>query len=320
VLDNAEDLPVPVGGAVGSIARCETAVDDYVAHLVSCVEGRLDGFRLAIDCANGSASTTARKLFAALGADCVFLSDTPNGVNINDGCGSTHLENLSRRVVEGCYDLGIAFDGDADRCLIVDEKGNEVDGDKIMAICARVLQQQGKLHNGGFVATVMSNLGLHKFCRENGLKLLCASVGDRFVLEMMQQEGMVLGGEQSGHIIFLEHMTTGDGQLAALQFLQILSRSGSTVSKLAADIGRYPQVLLNVAAPHDKAGKDAVLKHPKLAEAVAEGEKLLAGDGRILVRPSGTEALIRVMVEAASQQTAQQVAELVADTVKVLQK
>ena len=223
---------------------------------------------------------------------------------------------LAEQVKAGSYDLGIAFDGDADRCLVVDENGNEVDGDKIMAICANALRREGKLHNDGFVATVMSNLGLHKYCAENGLKLLCAAVGDRNVLEMMQKENMVLGGEQSGHIIFLEHLTTGDGQLAALQFLRILCESGKTVSELANCIGKYPQVLLNVAGPHDNGEKKALMASEPVQKACREGEAMLAGDGRILVRASGTEALIRVMVEASTEDMAMRVAEYVADVVK----
>ena len=265
-------------------------------------------------------STTAHKLFEQFDIQVNFIHDHPNGININDHCGSTNMNDLSRRVADGGYDLGIAFDGDADRCLVVDEFGREVDGDKIMAICACDLRQRGKLKNDGFVATVMSNLGLHKYCRAHNLEIHCAAVGDRFVLEMMQQKNMVLGGEQSGHIIFLDHMTTGDGQLAALQFLQILSRSGKTVSELASDIPRYPQVLRNVSAPHDKAGKDAIQHHPELLRAIADGEKQLLGDGRILVRPSGTEALIRVMVEASQETVAYEVAKRISDTVENLQK
>lgn len=312
-------LPVKTHDQLGRVVDGRHSSEYYIQHLVSTV-GEISGLRVLVDCANGSASTTAQRLFNRFDIDVNVINDNPNGININDHCGSTHLEKLSERVKNGYYDLGIAFDGDADRCLVVDEHGNEVDGDKMMAICAKNLRQQGKLQNDGFVATVMSNLGLRKYCAENGLKLLCAAVGDRNVLELMQKENMVLGGEQSGHIIFLEHMTTGDGQLAALQFLQILCQSGKTVSKLAGDIAKYPQVLINVAGPHDNGAKKALMDSDPVQASIREGEKMLAGDGRILVRASGTEALIRVMVEASTHETAQRVAEIVAATVENVQK
>ena len=313
------DLPVKTGADLGRVLEGFQASEYYIRHLASTVP-QLSGLKVLVDCANGAASATAQRLFNQFDLDVTFIHDKPNGVNINDHCGSTHLEHLSQQVKDGGYDLGVAFDGDADRCLVVDENGKEVDGDQIMAICARTLHQAGKLRNDGFVATVMSNLGLHKYCKENGLKLLCANVGDRNVLELMQKEGMVLGGEQSGHIIFLEHMTTGDGQLAALQFMNILCQSGLPVSRLAADIGRFPQVLINVPGPYAKADKEAILHSDGLQAAIAEEERCLAGNGRILVRPSGTEALIRVMVEAPTQETAQETAQKIANTVENLQK
>ena len=275
--------------------------------------------RVLIDCANGAASATARRLFTRFDLDVDFICDQPDGVNINSGCGSTHLGLLSQRVVAGQYDLGIAFDGDADRCLCVDETGCEIDGDQIMAICATALAQRGKLVGGGFVATVMSNIGLHKYCKAQGLRLLCASVGDRNVLELMQKEGMCLGGEQSGHIIFLEHMTTGDGQLAALQFLSILSQSGQKASELRARIPRYPQVLKNVRVGGNDE-KTHILQSEGLAQAVRTAEAQLGADGRVLIRASGTEPLIRVMVEAGTQQQAQALADALSNTVESLQK
>ena len=314
-----EKLPTKTHDALGRVIDGRHGSEYYIRHLASTVTGISD-LRVVIDCANGAASATAQRLFNRFNIEALVINDNPDGVNINDNCGSTHLEMLSKRVVNGYYDLGIAFDGDADRCLIVDENGNEVDGDKIMAICAKYLRQKGKLKNDGFVATVMSNLGLHKYCAQNDLKLLCAAVGDRNVLELMQKEGMILGGEQSGHIIFLEHMTTGDGQLAALQFLQILCESGTTVSKLAGDIGRYPQVLINIAGPHNNTDKNALMSSEPVQAAVRQGEQMLAGDGRILVRASGTEALIRVMVEASTEEIARNVAEMVAKTVENAQK
>lgn len=314
-----EPLPVKTHGDLGMTVDGRHASEFYIRHLASTV-GDISDLRVLVDCANGAASTTAQRLFNRFNIAVNFINDNPNGVNINDHCGSTHMEQLAEKVKTNCYDLGIAFDGDADRCLIVDEKGQVVDGDKIMAICANYLHQKGKLAQNGFVATVMSNLGLHKYCSERNLKLLCANVGDRNVLELMQKENMVLGGEQSGHIIFLEHMTTGDGQLAALQFMQILCESGATVSKLASAIERYPQVLINVVGPHDNAAKKALMESQAVQDAIAAGEEMLSGDGRILVRASGTEALIRVMVEAPSEEQANKAAERVANAVENAQK
>lgn len=314
-----EALPAVTHNDLGRTVDAHHASAYYIRHLASTVEDISD-LRVLIDCANGAASQTAQRLFRRFDMDVTLINDNPDGVNINDHCGSTHLEMLSESVKAGYYDLGIAFDGDADRCLIVDENGREVDGDIMMAICARALQAEGKLQKDGFVATVMSNLGLHKYCREHGLKLLCANVGDRNVLELMQKENMVLGGEQSGHIIFLEHMTTGDGQLAALQFLRILCRSGKTVSQLAAEFTRYPQVLINVPAPHDNAAKRAILDSHPVQEAIRKEEVNMGRDGRILVRPSGTEALIRVMVEASEEEKAKQTADRISDVIKNQQK
>ena len=268
---------------------------------------------------DGAASATARKLFSRFPLEATYLSADPDGVNINDGCGSTHLGKLAKAVVDGGYDLGLAFDGDADRCLAVDEKGKEIDGDQIMAVCAEYLTAQGKLRSEGFVATVMSNLGLHKFCEENHLKLLCAAVGDRNVLELMQKESMVLGGEQSGHIIFLEHMTTGDGQLAALQFLSILGQSGKKASELAGQITHYPQLLQNVKVGSNEE-KTAILNSAELAAIVAREEEKLAGHGRILLRASGTEPLIRVMAEADTQDLAELVVKTLVQAVENIQK
>jgi len=314
-----ENLPVKTHGDLGRILDGHESAKAYIDHLASTVT-ELANLRILVDCANGAASATARKLFERFNLDVDIIHDAPDGININDHCGSTHMADLAEQVRSGGYDLGLAFDGDADRCLAVDELGNEVDGDKIMAICAKYMRSKGTLANDGFVATVMSNLGLHKYCAENQLKLLCASVGDRNVLELMQKKGMRLGGEQSGHIIFLDYLTTGDGQLAALQFLQILCQSGLPVSKLAGDIARYPQVLINVPGPHENTAKQALIESDALKVSLKEGEDMLAGDGRILLRASGTEALIRVMVEASSQDLADKVAEHIADAVKNLQK
>ena len=313
-----EGLPLKTHGALGRVEDGTACKELYLRHLCSTV-GDLNGLRIAVDCANGAASATARQIFDAFRLEVTYFNDSPNGVNINDGCGSTHLDCLSAFVKQGGYDLGIAFDGDADRCLAVDEKGQPIDGDRIMAICAMDLLRRGKLKNSGFVATVMSNLGLHKFAKENDLRLLCANVGDRNVLEMMQKENMCLGGEQSGHIIFLDHLTTGDGQLAALQFLQILCNAGRPVSEIVSLVTGYPQVLLNVTSPHDNGEKQKILSSQMLQDTISAAEKELAGDGRILVRASGTEALIRVMVEARTEEIAQNVAQRIAQIVEILQ-
>lgn len=313
-----EALPVKTHGDLGRLYDGASYLDRYLDHLASTV-GALAPMKVLFDCANGATSRTAKRLFSRFALKADFMSVEPDGVNINDHCGSTHMEALCKRVKEGGYDLGIAFDGDADRCLAVDENGVEVDGDKIMAACARTLHEQGKLHGDGFVATVMSNLGLHKYCQKMGLKFLCAKVGDRNVLELMQKEGMVLGGEQSGHIIFLEHMTTGDGQLAALQLLSILTQTGKSLSELVGDIARFPQVLINVKVGGNEQ-KDAVMASESLQELIAQANGALAPDGRVLVRASGTEPLIRVMVEAATQEFAAAQAQKLAAAVENLQK
>ena len=302
-------LKLATGGEGGG-GTCRTdGIKDYTDHLYESIDGDLSGLNVCIDCANGASAAAARQLFPRLGAKCTFIGVEPDGKNINAGVGSTHLDNLEKAVVEGGFDCGIAFDGDADRCLACDEKGQEIDGDKIMAVCGAYMKRNGRLTGNTIVATVMSNLGLHEFCRKNGIDLVCTNVGDRNVLEKMVECGYKLGGEQSGHMIFTDYATTGDGQLSALQFLQILALSGKSASVLTADCPQYPQVLLNVVVSHDRGVKEAIMASDALKTAVADEEKFLRGEGRILVRPSGTEALIRVMVEAKTESVAQLVAE-----------
>ena len=312
------ELPVKTHGGLGQTMSGSFAAEYYLDHLASTVDG-LEPLRVVIDCANGAASTTARYLFGRFPLEVEYLNDKPNGVNINDHCGSTHLEQLQQTVREGGYDLGLAFDGDADRCLAVDETGTPIDGDRMMAICADAMREKGRLAGDGFVATVMSNIGLHQYCRTHGLRLLCASVGDRNVLELMQKEGMRLGGEQSGHIIFLDYMPTGDGQLAALQFLNILSHSGKKASELAGMIRQYPQLLKNVRVTSNEQ-KTAIMHAESLQQAIEAAERELGADGRVLIRPSGTEPLIRVMVEAGSEQQAEQITDSLVQHVEILQK
>lgn len=292
---------------------------EYINFVAGTIESDLAGLRILVDCANGAASSTAPELFGRFKAHTDFIHTCPDGVNINSRCGSTHLEDLSNAVVSGKYDVGVAFDGDADRCLLVDEKGNMIDGDQVIAACASDLKRRGKLNGNTIVATVMSNLGLHEFCRNSGIGLICTDVGDRNVLEKMLQCDYRIGGEQSGHTIFTELETTGDGEVTALQFLQVLSNSGKKASDLTSICAVYPQELINVEISHERGVKEAIMDSQELKDAVKAEEDALCGDGRILVRPSGTEALIRVMVEAKTTEKAHKTAEKLADFVRNLQ-
>ena len=319
IILSGREVPLKTHGDIGRVIYADQKErEDYIDHLASTVNTDLAGMRILVDCANGASSTTAARLFdrfPELHTD--VINADPDGVNINSGCGSTHLDKLCTMVKAGGYDLGIAFDGDADRCLACDELGNEIDGDQIMAVCGEDLMSRGELPGSAVVATVMSNLGLHMFCRERGMQLICTDVGDRNVLEKMEERGYVLGGEQSGHMIFRRFATTGDGQLTALQLLALLHASGKKASQLVADCKRYPQLLVNVAVA-DKAKKAEIMANAALKAAIAQQEARLAGDGRILVRPSGTEALIRVMVEAKDEETAKSCAHELADLIKTL--
>ena len=316
---STEPMPIKKGGDIGKrIHGMKNLKYEYIQHLRGTVQDDLGGLRVLIDCANGAAAATAPDLFADFAMEADFIHRKPNGVNINLKCGSTHLKSLAAMVTAGEYDLGIAFDGDADRCLMIDEKGNVVDGDKTMAVCGLYMRDQGLLTGRAIVGTVMSNLGLHEFCNKNNIRLICTPVGDRNVLEKMLEFGYRIGGEQSGHTIFTDYATTGDGQLTALQFLQILKRSGKPASELASICPSYPQTLLNVQLPNQPGLKEAVMGSEVLAEAVRREEEALGGDGRILVRSSGTEPLIRVMVEAKTAQQADDCASRLADLVKTL--
>lgn len=316
---SGETIPVATRGEIGVLHHgLKQSKLEYIHHLTTTIDSDLSGLRVLVDCANGAASATAPELFGRFKCYADFIHREPNGTNINDRCGSTHLESLGQRVVAGKYDVGVAFDGDADRCLMVDELGHEIDGDKIMAVCGKALRQQGKLTNNAVVATVMSNLGLHEFCRNEQIELVCTAVGDRHVLEKMLECDYAIGGEQSGHMIFREYATTGDGELTALQFLKALKASGKSASELAGCCAQYPQELVNVALPHTPGEKERVMNAPGLWQAVREKEAELGGEGRILIRPSGTEALIRVMVEAKTDEIAREVAEDLAELVKKL--
>lgn len=312
-------LPWATEGKVGKTIDFYSGRNRYIGYLTSLPSRSFEKHKVGLDCANGSSWMIGRAVFDALGAKTYVINDQPDGVNINTDCGSTHIEGLQLYVREHHLDVGFAFDGDADRCLTVDEQGNPIDGDRMMAICAESLEQKGRLQGDGFVATVMSNIGLHRFCKERGLRLLCANVGDRNVLELMQKEGMRLGGEQSGHIIFLDYMPTGDGQLAALQLLSILSHSKKKASELASAVRQYPQLLKNVRVSSNDQ-KTAIMQSASLQSAIRAAEEELGENGRVLIRPSGTEPLIRVMVEAGTQQQAQAVTDRLVQHVENLQK
>ena len=317
VFTGAQSVPRKTHGELGKVSYvADKASEGYIDYLVSTVDSDFPGLRILVDCANGAASATAPRLFARftkLQSD--VINADPDGVNINTNCGSTHLDHLAAMVKAGGYDLGIAFDGDADRCLAVDENGEEIDGDQIMAICGLDMMQTGKLPGNAIVATVMSNLGLRLFAQDHGMNFLATSVGDRHVLEKMEECGYTLGGEQSGHMIFREFATTGDGQLSALQVLQVLHKSGTKASELFSQCKKYPQYLINVPVT-DNAMKTKIMSDPTLAEAIEREEAALAGAGRVLIRPSGTEALIRVMVEGSDPKLAETCAQNLANFIK----
>ncbi len=314
-----ESLPVKTRDQIGMrLHGMRQMKSDYIDHLLSTVDCDMRGLRVLVDCANGAASATAPGLFGKLPLHADFIFDKPDGININNGCGSTHMETLCRGVVAGKYDLGIAFDGDADRCLLVDEKGHIIDGDKVLAVCGKAMRRKGSLNGNAIVATVMSNLGLHEFCRKGDFLLVCTDVGDRHVLEKMIECGYMIGGEQSGHTIFREYATTGDGELTALQFIQAYCEAGIPASELVSCCAQYPQELINVPVSAVGGAKERIMADDRLWEQVQIQEEALNGEGRILVRPSGTEALIRVMVEAKTVEIAHNVAKTLAEFIKTL--
>lgn len=299
------DWARPTGAGVGSCITLEDSVERYVAHAVSTVDTRLDGLRIALDCGHGAASVASAEAFERLGARVTAINCDWDGMDINVGCGSTHLEGLAAMVRSGDFDLGIAHDGDADRMLAVDENGADIDGDQVMAICAVQLAEQGALKGGVVVGTVMSNLGFEVAMREHGIQVVKTKVGDRYVLEQMQAMDAVLGGEQSGHIIFLRHNSTGDGLVTALQLAAAVKKRGVALSELARVMERYPQVLVNVPVTD----KTRLATSAAISDAVHAAEAELGDTGRVLVRASGTEPLVRVMVEAADERVAHGMAE-----------
>ena len=306
------EMLTPIGGDVGRIRRFADAEDRYVVHLLSTLPHRLDGIHVVLDCAHGAAAGVSPQVFTDAGARVTVIGADPDGININDGVGSTHLDNLARAVLEHGADVGIAHDGDADRCLAVDRDGNIVDGDQIMAILAVSMAERGVLKDRTLVATVMSNLGLKKAMAAHDIRVIETKVGDRYVLEELNIDGLSLGGEQSGHVIMTKYATTGDGILTGLHLVAEMARTGKTLGELASVMTVFPQILVNVRdVNHHGLSSDQVI-----ADAVTAAEAELGDTGRVLLRPSGTEPMVRVMVEAADQPTADRLAHQLADVVR----
>ncbi|MFJ6635530.1 phosphoglucosamine mutase [Streptomyces sp. NPDC091376] len=302
----------PTGSGVGRVRDYDEGFDKYVAHLIAVLPNRLDGLKVVLDEAHGAAARVSPEAFARAGAEVVTIGAEPDGLNINDGCGSTHLDLLKAAVVDHRADLGIAHDGDADRCLAVDAAGNEIDGDQILAVLALAMREAGTLRGNTVVATVMSNLGFKLAMEREGVEMVQTAVGDRYVLESMKEHGYALGGEQSGHVIVLDHATTGDGTLTGLMLAARVTATGRSLADLAGVMDRLPQVLINVP----DVDKSRVSSSDELTAAVTEAERELGTTGRVLLRPSGTEPLVRVMVEAADIDQARSVAGRLADAVK----
>ena len=314
VLDNVVPYALAKEENIGKVTRMETAVEDYVDHVAKSIGCDLEGMEIALDCSNGSSSRTAEKLFTKLGAKVHMLFDNPDGININKDCGSTHINRLQNYVREHKLCCGLAFDGDADRCLAVDENGNLVDGDYLIAICAKDMKDRGVLKKNAVVGTVMTNMGFNKFCDANGMTFVSTKVGDRYVLEAMLREGYNIGGEQSGHIIFLDYATTGDGELSGAMILSIMKRTGEKLSALAKVMERMPQVLINVKVSAE--GKLAFYTDKEVKAEIKRVTEILGDRGRILVRVSGTEPLVRVMLEGENLEEIQSLAEESAQVVR----
>lgn len=293
VIDNCSGVRSPIGGEVGRVYEVRDAADRYVKFACGTINTDLKGLKVVVDCANGAAYQVAPRIYSQLGAEVTSIFNNPDGININSGCGSTHPEALMKAVVSSGADLGLAHDGDADRVLAVDARGRLIDGDQIMVICARNLKKKDCLAENTAVVTVMSNLGLHLAMRESGIRVVKTKVGDRYVLEELLRMGARFGGEQSGHILFLDHNTTGDGILTALHLLAVMKEEGQPLDRLADQMERLPQLLINVQV----IDKNLVMSSPVLAGAIMDEEKKMGGSGRILVRQSGTEPLVRVMAE-----------------------
>lgn len=314
IKNDMKDLAFPTGTEIGSITYRTDAREDYVKHATEAIPVDLHGMKIVADCAEGASYYTSVEALKLLGADVVAIHNNPDGTNINAGCGSTHMEELMERVKAEKADVGLAFDGDADRLLAVDEKGNKVDGDQIMGIVGNYLKDRKKLKKDTIVATVMSNLGFFLMGEKQGIHMEQTKVGDRYVLERMRQIGANLGGEQSGHVIFLDENTTGDGLLSALHLLQVLVDTKKPLSELATIMEVLPQALVNAKVPNDK--KNSYMENPQIADAIDALTKKFAGEGRVLIRPSGTEPLVRVMIEGRDQNRIQEEAEKLAELIE----
>ena len=310
IRNGLEIVPRPTIG-LGTRDYAEEALNDYISFLTKTTQERFSGIKVALDCANGAAYKAAPLALLDLGASMCIIHNEPDGVNINDRCGSTHMEDLKELVRTNGADIGFAFDGDADRCLAVDENGELIDGDKILAICGLDMRQRGALQKDTIVGTVMSNLGLTKMGQKNSIEILQTAVGDRYVLERMRADGYNIGGEQSGHVIFLDHNTTGDGVLTAIQLLSVMKRSGKKASELARVMEILPQVLVNARV--DNAKKNHYLEDDVVRRGIEELETEFARDGRVLIRTSGTEPLVRIMIEGTDIQRMQDAAQRLAD-------
>lgn len=307
-----DELPRPVGGDLGQVNDYFEGGQKYLQYLKQTIDEDFSGLHVALDCAHGATSSLAPYLFADLEADISTMGTSPNGVNINEGVGSTHPEALAAFVKEKGAHIGLAFDGDGDRLIAVDENGQIVDGDQIMYICAKYMNETGRLKQNTIVSTVMSNLGFYKALEANGVKSVQAAVGDRYVMEEMRKGGYNLGGEQSGHIIFLDYITTGDGMLSAIQLVNIMKATGKPLSQLASEMTKFPQLLVNVRVRD----KQQALENTRIQEVIRSVEGEMQGNGRILVRPSGTEPLIRVMAEAPTQEMCEQYVHRIVEVVK----
>lgn len=314
LIDNGKDmLPRPIGAGLGQVNDYFEGGQKYLQYLKQTIdEEDFSGMKIALDCAHGATSSLATYLFADLDADVVTMGASPNGLNINEGVGSTHPEALAAFVKEKGADVGLAFDGDGDRLIAVDENGNIVDGDQIMYICAKYLKETGRLKHQTVVSTVMSNLGFYKALEAQGIKSVQTAVGDRYVVEEMKKNGYNLGGEQSGHIIFLDYNTTGDGMLTALQLVNIMKIKGKPLSELAGEMKKYPQLLVNVRV----ADKEKAMENEQVKKVIQEVEAEMNGNGRVLVRPSGTEPLVRIMAEASTEEACRAYVERIADVVR----
>lgn len=314
VLDNVKPYNIVSMDKLGKVTVADNAVQEYIDHVVSTVPEKPQGLKVAFDCSNGSSSRTAKTIFEELGVECHMTHFEPNGININKDCGSTHIDALAEYVKSNGLDCGIAFDGDADRCLAVDENGELVDGDFIIAICTKDLKERGLLKNNTAVGTVLTNMGFNKFCEENDINFEATKVGDRYVLESMVANGYVIGGEQSGHVIFLDYCTTGDGQTTAAQLLSLMKRKNQKLSEIAKVMKRFPQVMINVKISPQ--GKGKVNSDADVQAKVQQVAKVLEGHGRIIVRESGTEPLVRVMLEGEDYSEIEQLANETAEVVK----